>query len=352
MFKANTLALSIFTAFALGGCASLGELQSKFSSSVATAESRRTEMTAQQLCQLAKEYRVQQRSALAVIAYLEALKRDSALVDAHNGLGIIYSEQGRYDEAVSEFNAAIEQQPTAGYLHNNLGYALLLEGLNQEALSALETAVRLEPDNEKAAFNLQFAQVRLGMSLQVHPQTSAETRRSSEQGLPAASPQPNTGNMVLVSVAPNIYELKEREETTPLQPPMVEQELRAAEPVRKARNFQVEVANGNGTKGMARHVAGILDRRGIHANRITNHVTFRQATTQIQYRHGYQAQAVALRDAFPAQIKAVPNSALRKDIHVRVLLGQDAAQFAQYPRDAYTIADAVHAAPGPVRMPR
>jgi len=345
MFKANTIALSICTAFALAGCASLGELPDKLSQSLRPTENRQADMSARQLYQLAKEHQAQQRYALAITAYLEALKRDPLLADAHNGLGIIYSEQGRYEEAVNAFKAAIDLKPQAGYLYSNLGYALLLEDLNQEALSPLETAVALEPDNEKAAFNLQFARVRLGMALLMPPEKSTEKPQPSNLAETAEPRDPNTGSLRLVAVAPNMYELKAREEITPLQPPAAEQPLLKSEPVRQVRPFRVEVSNGNGTKGMARQVAGILDHNGIHATRITNHGTFRQTTTQIQYRQGYQAEAVALRGVFPAQIHAVPGSALREDIQVRVLLGKDATNIARLSRETYALADTAHASP-------
>ena len=46
-----------------------------------------------------------------------------------------------------------------------------------------------------------------------------------------------------------------------------------------------------------------------------------------------------------AEIQAVPGSALRKDIQVRVLLGKDATNIAGLSRETYALADTAHASP-------
>jgi LytR cell envelope-related transcriptional attenuator len=298
MFKVNTIVLSICSAFAVVGCASLGELPDKVAHSLGRPESRRADMSAEQF---------------------------------------------------SEFKGAIELRPGEAYLHNNLGYVLLLEGLNQEAVSPLEIALQLEPGNEKAAFNLQLAHARLGSSLRTRQEKTADTTHSAERTEAPVAPEPKMSDPRLVAVAPNIYELKLPEQTlpeiAPLQHAAIQEDLLRPEPVRNARPFRLEVSNGNGTRGMARQVARLLDRNGIHANRITNHTTFRQTTTQIQYRQGYMAEAVALRDVLPAQMKPVPASALRNDIQVRVLLGKDVVSIVRTPLQAYAAADAAHSTP-------
>jgi len=76
MFKANTLALSICAAFALSGCASLGDLSDKLSHSVMRTDESHADMSAEQLYQLAKADQAQQRYTLAITAYLDALTRD------------------------------------------------------------------------------------------------------------------------------------------------------------------------------------------------------------------------------------------------------------------------------------
>jgi hypothetical protein len=348
MFKVNAIVLSICSAFVVVGCASLGELPDKVGYSLGRSETRHADMSTVQLYGLAKEYQAQGRYDFAVAAYLEALERDHTLADAHNALGIVYSQQGRYEDAISEFKTAIDLKAGEAYLHNNLGYVLLLKGLNQEALSPLEIALQLEPGNEKAAFNLQLAHARLGSSVQTGREKSGDATPSSERIEAAA--EPHTTNPRFVAVAPNIYELKLPEPTlpeiAPLQRVVFEEDLLRPDPVRKARPFRVEVSNGNGTRGMARQVALLLDHNGIPASRITNHPTFRQPITQIQYRQGYLTEAVALREVFPAQMKAVPGSALRKDIQVRVLLGKDARNIARTPLDAYSAADAAHSTHG------
>ena len=101
--------------------------------------------------------RAARRYAEAIAAYRQALAMDAGhdVADAQNGLGVIYAEQGRYDEAVKAFQAAIAASLRAAYLQNNLGYVLLLQGSNGKAVEVLEEARRLSlAGNAKVRDNL------------------------------------------------------------------------------------------------------------------------------------------------------------------------------------------------------
>jgi tetratricopeptide (TPR) repeat protein len=329
MFKVKTIVLSICTAFAAAGCASLEQFSDKAAEALGQRKAQHVELTADQWYARGKEYQSQLNYDGAIAAYLEALQRDHALADAHNAIGVVYAQQGQYNDAILEFTAAIELKPGEAYLHNNLGYALLMQGSNQQGLAALEIAVKLDPSNEKAVFNLRLAQQRLGLSENVAVAAGAAMKASNSSAARAtqASSAPNDPRLVSLgsgvyelklspSIAPQVAALKEdRIEESPLSAPF--------ESTLKIRPFKLEIANGNGTPGLARRVARVLDKNGIHANHITNHRTFNQQQTEIQYRKGYLSEASSLLAILPAEVKAVPTTSLRKDVQVRVVLGRD-----------------------------
>jgi tetratricopeptide (TPR) repeat protein len=64
--------------------------------------------------------------------------------DAHNNLGTALAVQGRYDEAIAHFRAALATQDTAD-THHNLGFALGNQKHFDEAIVEYEAALRLDP---------------------------------------------------------------------------------------------------------------------------------------------------------------------------------------------------------------
>jgi tetratricopeptide (TPR) repeat protein len=345
MFKAKSIVISICSAFAIAGCASLEQFKNQTVQTLGLPHSRQAEKSADELYGAGREYQAQVQYDRAIEAYLQALDRDHTMADAHNALGVVYAMVGRYDDAVVELKAAIELKPGRAYLHSNLGYALMLKGANWEALSPLEIALQLDPDNEKAAFNLRLAHERLGDL----PRPVKISANSESKPLQAPPAETKAVDPRLVAVGPGIYELslpaRAEDDVVPLRAAAVAEGTLSEQPVRTARRFRLEVSNGNGTPGLARQVARMLDRGGVHANRVTNHATFREATTQIQYRPGYLSEATVLRDMFPARVTAVSDSSLRKDIQVRILLGKDAASVAKAAHQSYALAPAEQATP-------
>lgn len=99
----------------------------------------------------------------------------------------------------------------------------------------------------------------------------------------------------------------------------------------------MEVSNGNGVTGMARHVSTQLIERGLSRGRLTNQLPFREPVTLVQYRQGYEREASQVSQAFQAVFGEMPGTArsntLRSDTHVRVLLGRDVIRIAS-PREA------------------
>jgi hypothetical protein len=67
---------------------------------------------------------------------------------AHMSLGATLGDQGRLDEAIRHFAAAVTLEPNAADAHASLGIALGRQGRTGDALRALEEAARLDPANE------------------------------------------------------------------------------------------------------------------------------------------------------------------------------------------------------------
>jgi protein O-mannosyl-transferase len=82
---------------------------------------------------------------------------------AHNNLGFLFLRSGELDNAISEFQAALDIRSRntethyslgAALIQNNLGNAFARKRLWDEAIDHLQEAVRLRPDYADAYFNL------------------------------------------------------------------------------------------------------------------------------------------------------------------------------------------------------
>jgi Flp pilus assembly protein TadD/mono/diheme cytochrome c family protein len=76
---------------------------------------------------------------------------------AHTNLGSVLRAEGKLEEAVTHFRAAVAANPAAAPALNNLGGALLELGRAEEALAPLRAAVRQRPDYPSARYNLALA---------------------------------------------------------------------------------------------------------------------------------------------------------------------------------------------------
>jgi Flp pilus assembly protein TadD len=77
-----------------------------------------------------------------------------ALSDAHNSRGIELADRGWLDEAIKEFQKAIELDPGSAHAHDNLATVYSEKKLFRDALGEYLTAIRLEPDSATAHYNL------------------------------------------------------------------------------------------------------------------------------------------------------------------------------------------------------
>ena len=75
-------------------------------------------------------------------------------ITAHVNYGNVLLEKGSMDEAVAQFQKALQIKPDYAEAHYNLGNALLQEGNVDEAVAQFQKALQLKPDYAAASLNL------------------------------------------------------------------------------------------------------------------------------------------------------------------------------------------------------
>jgi len=79
-------------------------------------------------------------------------KVDVETADRYNKMGIAQLNKGHYEEAIHEFQKAIEMDPGYVKAHVNLGITLYGAERRDEAAKALGKAIELEPDQPNAQY--------------------------------------------------------------------------------------------------------------------------------------------------------------------------------------------------------
>ena len=114
---------------------------------------------------------------------------------AHNSVGNILMREGRVDEALAHYTAAVHYRPGYALGHGSLGLALARQGRFDDAIAHYAEALRLDPGLANAHYNLGLALARLGRDAEALPHfeeavrlkpDSAETRRVLAAALAAA----------------------------------------------------------------------------------------------------------------------------------------------------------------------
>ncbi len=88
-------------------------------------------------------------------SYTEATARNENLGAAYNNLGVMYANQGKYCQAVSEFEKAVDTDETDSVAWENLGLAHMYCGDLEAAKNAYDWAMKIQP--ESAALHLYLA---------------------------------------------------------------------------------------------------------------------------------------------------------------------------------------------------
>jgi tetratricopeptide (TPR) repeat protein len=83
----------------------------------------------------------------AIAEYQKALQINPEHAAAHINLGSEFLQKGKADEAIAHFQKALQINPGYGQAHNNLGNAFLQKGNAAEAIGHYQQALELEPDD-------------------------------------------------------------------------------------------------------------------------------------------------------------------------------------------------------------
>jgi tetratricopeptide (TPR) repeat protein len=91
---------------------------------------------------------------LAIDSYTQAILINPQYELALVNLGVIYSQDGKYDQAIQQFRRAISLNPDSTKAHDNLGNALLAQGQLNQALQEYQQVLRIDPYNAHAFNNI------------------------------------------------------------------------------------------------------------------------------------------------------------------------------------------------------
>jgi tetratricopeptide (TPR) repeat protein len=93
----------------------------------------------------------------AIIEYQKALERDPLYSDARSNLAAAFARRGQLDRAAAELRRLLEHDPENASARTNLGLVLLQQGRRDAARVQLEEALRLDPGMIPAAQALEEA---------------------------------------------------------------------------------------------------------------------------------------------------------------------------------------------------
>jgi protein O-mannosyl-transferase len=98
----------------------------------------------------------------AISQYRKVLQINPDETDALNNLGSAFLQQGRLDEAIAQYRKALAIKPDSAETHYNLGNALFQQGRTDEATAQYQEALAIKPDSAMAHYNFANALLQQG----------------------------------------------------------------------------------------------------------------------------------------------------------------------------------------------
>jgi tetratricopeptide (TPR) repeat protein len=290
---------------------------------------------------------------LALGAYAQSLALDGRQLDARMAVAAIDARQGRLAAARDALQSLVADYPAQAQLSNNLGYVYYLMGDQQAAIAMLRRALGLDAASVKAQDNLRLAEAAAGAGAasatladneaSLPPPTRAEMQqlqqqlhqlqeRSAAAGL-APLPASAVDAVLPASVAATapaapaaaIPATAQAAVSIPALTATVEATVSAtaaAAPVPALAPAPVDIANGNGLQGLAKRFRRALAQLGIPVGRLSNERPYRQQATTIEYRPGYQQQALTLQAALHG-LAVLVEAGPQAKTGLRLVLGKD-----------------------------
>jgi tetratricopeptide (TPR) repeat protein len=90
----------------------------------------------------------------AINQYNQALEINPNYAQAHFNLGVVFLKRGEVDDAIAEYNQALQIMPDYLEAHFDLGAALVLKGNLPEAIAQYRKVLKIKPDYAEACYNL------------------------------------------------------------------------------------------------------------------------------------------------------------------------------------------------------
>lgn len=118
---------------------------------------------------------------MSSVNWLEVLGWEKEQLEDLRFVGYSYIRQGKYDIALSFFEALVVLAPQSGYDLQTLGALYLQTGNNLMALNYIERALRVEPQHEPTLLNRTKALFALGYKRQALAQARTLEKSSNEQ---------------------------------------------------------------------------------------------------------------------------------------------------------------------------
>jgi tetratricopeptide (TPR) repeat protein len=136
-------------------------------------------------------YSDQKRYEEAITEYNRSIQLDAMYAAPHNNLASLYSDQKRYEEAITEYNRAIKLDPGDATAYDGLGYAYYSQKRYEEAIAAYNRSIRLDPRDATAHNNLGIAY----SALKRDDEAMVEYNKAIELDPKFAWPHNNLGNV-------------------------------------------------------------------------------------------------------------------------------------------------------------
>ncbi len=92
-----------------------------------------------------------------MVLWEDTLTKNPGSWMADNNLGLVYKDEGNYNQAIHYYEKALRLKPDYGEGHYNLGIALFRTGVTNEAMREFREAIRLSPRDCRAYYNYAVA---------------------------------------------------------------------------------------------------------------------------------------------------------------------------------------------------
>jgi tetratricopeptide (TPR) repeat protein len=99
----------------------------------------------------------QGRDEDAIDEYQQAVQLDPRMAVFHSNLGMALAEEDRTDEAIAEFRKSIEVDPKYSYAYRDWGFALAGHGEFNEAIAKYQKSVELDPNDSEPLYGWGYA---------------------------------------------------------------------------------------------------------------------------------------------------------------------------------------------------